>query len=119
MIQIKGTLEGISLGSDDCIVPIGSIIVLEKKEVRSELCIELRSLFGIPEHVVIAAQKDLSAGQFPDVLQICLTLSEIFSPTVVSDQNKGVLRPDHLRAVSAELFLVIFPGPAVELSGRL
>jgi hypothetical protein len=68
---------------------------------------------------VIAAQKDLTAGEIPDVLQVCLALGQVFSPAVISDQDKGVLRTDHLRAVSAKLFLMVFPDPAVELSGRL
>ena len=47
------------------------------------------------------------------------SLGQVFSPAVISDQDKGVLRTDHLRAVSAKLFLMVFPDPAVELSGRL
>ena len=119
MVQIKGSLEGISLGSDNGIVLIGRVIVLEKKEIRGELCVELRSLFDIPEHIVIASQKDFAAGEISDVLQVCLALSQVFAPAVISDQDEGVLRPDHLRAVFAELFFMIFPDPAVELSGRL
>ena len=37
VVQIKGALEGIALGSDNGIVLIGCVIVLEKKEIRGNL----------------------------------------------------------------------------------
>ena len=118
VVQIKGALEGISLGPDDGIVLICFVIVLEKKEIRGTLCVELRSLFGVPAHIMVSAQKDFTAGEISDVLKVCLALGQVFAPAVISDQNKGVLRPDHLRAVFTKLFFMIFPYPAVELSRR-
>ena len=118
-VQIKGALKGETLGADQGIIPVGLITVLQEGQPRLVQGVQLRGLFRVPEHVVVAPRQDLAARQVTDILQIQLALGKILSPAVVPGQDQRVLLRYQLPAVFQKFLLMLFPDPVMELAGRL
>ena len=118
-IEIEGALEGMALGPDQREVPIGVIIVLKKMQFSRIAFVQLPGLSGIPEHIVVAAQQDLTSREVGDIAEILFALRQLMSPAVVAHQHQSVFLPEQYGAVLSELFLVVSPDTLFHLCSRL
>ena len=92
-------LEGESLRSDEGEIPVRKEIVLEKFQPSVKTRVQALRFLRVPEHVVIAAQKDLLPRQGRDVVEVRRAFFGVLSPAVIPDQHEGVVFADRSEAV--------------------
>ena len=117
-VNPEGAFKCIPFGSHKRIIAVNLIAVLQKRELRPVQAVQLFRLFGVPEHVMIAAGQDLSSRQAADIVQILFAFGELPPPAVVTGQHQRVLCRNQLFTVLPELFLMILPYPVPQLGRR-
>ena len=117
-VEVKRAFKAEALCPDKRIVLVWIEVILQEQQLSGIALIKHLRLFRVPEHIMIAAQKDFAPGQLCDKLQVLHTFLEIAAPAVVPDKNEGVLGLDHFRAVLLYLLFMVFPCPVFELGFR-
>ena len=84
-VEVKRAFKAEALCPDKRIVLVWIEVILQEQQLPGITPIELLRLFRVPEHIMIAAQKDFAPGQLSDKLQVLHTLIEIAAPAVIPD----------------------------------
>ena len=69
-VKVKRTFEGIALRADERVVFVGIVVVLQEMKTTFKLLVQSFCFLRIPEHVMIAAEEDLSPGKGFDVCEV-------------------------------------------------
>ena len=118
-VEIKRSLEGVTLRAHQRAIPVGAVAVLQEGQPSREQLVEAGGLLRVPEHVVVAAGQDLAAGQRGDVFKVLPAVGQGLAPAVIARQHQRIPAADQPGAVSLKRLFMVFPHPAPELPRRL